>query len=82
MLQEVKASKSLSESEGRLVDLYLLEGKLNGVELAEEDKTKFLQTLHQLSEHRSSFRLILHAFHGYLIVWLLCLMCESMVYYN
>jgi oligopeptidase A len=55
--KEVDANKAnLTEYQQRLVSLYLLEGRLNGIELHGVDKSRFIDTLKILAQERSNFR--------------------------
>ncbi|KAL5018692.1 hypothetical protein ScPMuIL_004414 [Solemya velum] len=55
--KEVNAdAANLTEFQQRLVQLYLLEGRLNGIELQGNDKKLFIETLRKLSEEKNNFR--------------------------
>ena len=55
--KEVHAnSANLTEFQQRLVSLYLLEGRLNGIELQGSEKRRFIDTLKVLALERSNFR--------------------------
>ncbi|GFO38354.1 oligopeptidase a [Plakobranchus ocellatus] len=49
-------SANLSEPQRRLVDLYLLEGRLNGMELAAADRRRLVEILKLISDEGSNFR--------------------------
>jgi len=53
----VHANKdNLNEFQQRLVDYYLREGRMNGVETLGKDRTKFMELLHQLVEDKKMFQ--------------------------
>ncbi|KAK7090573.1 uncharacterized protein [Littorina saxatilis] len=55
--QEVNAhSQNHTEFQQRLVSLYLLEGRLNGIELRGAEKRRFIDTLKVLALERNNFR--------------------------
>jgi len=55
--QEVHADKAnLNEFQQRLVDCYLNEARMNGIEKLGEDRKIFMQTLHQLLESKALFQ--------------------------
>ena len=55
--QEVSADRErLNEFQCRLVDLYLLEAKLNGIDFTGIDRKKFLERLRQLVDSKNHFR--------------------------
>ncbi|KAK7480477.1 hypothetical protein BaRGS_00028294 [Batillaria attramentaria] len=55
--KEVNAnSANLTEFQQRLVALYLLEGRLNGIELQGAEKRRFIDTLKVLALERTNFR--------------------------
>ncbi|XP_076435405.1 uncharacterized protein LOC143275299 [Babylonia areolata] len=55
--KEVDAnSANLTEFQQRLVSLYLLEGRLNGIELQGSEKRRFIDTLKVLALERTNFR--------------------------
>lgn len=55
--QEVHANHAnLTEFQRRLTEMYLLEARLNGVELVGSDRKRFMETLKRLSVERSNFR--------------------------
>lgn len=55
--KEVNAnSANLTEFQRRLVSLYLLEGRLNGIELQGSEKRRFIDTLKVLALERTNFR--------------------------
>lgn len=56
-VKEVSAnSANLTDFQRRLVDLYLLEGRLNGIELHGNEKQRFVDTLKVLALERTNFR--------------------------
>ncbi|XP_064619158.1 uncharacterized protein LOC135482749 [Lineus longissimus] len=56
-VKEVNADReTLTESQQRLVDMYLLEGRLNGIEIKGSNKKRFVDTLRKLSVERGHFR--------------------------
>lgn len=56
-MKEVKAdSANLTQFQNRLVDMYLLEAKLNGIQLTGEDKKTFIQIIGKLVESKNHFR--------------------------
>jgi len=53
----VHANKAnLNEFQQRLVDFYLLEARMNGIEKLGDDRKKFIQALHQLVEDKKVFQ--------------------------
>lgn len=48
--------QSLSEQNKRLLDKYLLESKLNGVELSEKDLSILQETMNQLQQEKTKFK--------------------------
>jgi len=53
----VHADKAnLNEFQQRLVDYYLHEARMNGIEMLGDDKKKFMQVLHQLLEDKRMFQ--------------------------
>ncbi|XP_064606141.1 uncharacterized protein LOC135471020 [Liolophura sinensis] len=56
-VKEVHANRdNLTEFQRRLTEMYLLEARLNGVELVGSDRKRFMETLKRLSVERSNFR--------------------------
>jgi hypothetical protein len=56
-VKEVSADREmLTDSQRRLVDMYLLEGRLNGIEIKGSIKKRFIETLRKLSLERGHFR--------------------------
>ncbi|CAL1542791.1 unnamed protein product [Lymnaea stagnalis] len=49
-------SSNLNEYQRRLVDLYLLEGKLNGMELPAADRARLVDTVKLITQEASNFR--------------------------
>lgn len=53
---QLKGSETLTEEQKRIVQKYLLEGKLNGLELKEDQKLRLNHVLSKLGNERSKFR--------------------------
>ena len=57
ILQEIRNDcPDLNEFQKQLVDMYLLEARLNGINQLGEDKKKFVQILRNLVDAKSHFR--------------------------
>lgn len=55
--QEVNADRSKLDSyQQQLVNLYLLEGHLNGIEISGSSRKKFIDILRKLTRERNTFR--------------------------
>jgi Zn-dependent oligopeptidase len=46
----------LSDAQRRITDKYLLEAKLNGIELSGKKKEQLIETVNQLNRSRAEFR--------------------------
>lgn len=56
-VKEVNADRDqLTRSQQRLIDLYLLEGQLNGIEVRGSNRKRFIDILHKLTEEKNAFR--------------------------
>ena len=49
-------SRNLTEFQQRLVDMYLMECRLNGINLQGSDKKRFIQTMKVLTSEKFNFR--------------------------
>lgn len=54
--EEVSSSPDVSEEQRRLLDKYLLEGRLNGLELNAKNKDLFTETMVKLKKERGKFQ--------------------------